>query len=248
MRVLHERLIPASYNVTARDIWASIETGSIYEFDLGILKPWFMEWLAARGRLSKLEKSTLQQLLKLAEKFGHTHGTFCIQKSLDADNVFHTPITDYPPVMDASFRQESAAIFYHRFVYPWDYRSLSFSSQFQEIFGKPTTYYTDFLRLMTTPSDEQLTPSMTSFHELDEPGKFLFFCKSVDNKVKQWFLTKETVWRPAMETMWTKRAVLLFRKELRFKGSGGTPLWKYRLRMKLNSIISRVGHIITRDQ
>ncbi|PVH89947.1 hypothetical protein DL98DRAFT_647619 [Cadophora sp. DSE1049] len=239
MRSLHEKLIPASYNVTVKYIWVAIETGRVYEFDLGILKPWFMEWLTARGRLSQLDDSTLQQLLKLAQKFDHTLGAFCIKKSLDRDNEFHTPITDYPPIMEASFRQESADIFYHRFIHSWEFKSLGFSSKFQDIFGKPTIYYTDFLRLMTTPSDEQLTPSMKSFYELDEPGKFLFFCKSVDNKVKQWFLTKSTVWRPAMEAMWTKRAVLLFRKELRYMGNYSTPLRRHRLRLRLNSILSR---------
>jgi len=94
-------------------------------------------------------------------------------------------IEEYPPIRALSKRQESIEVFLGGKFDPSDYASFTFSPAFEQVYGKPTIYYSDFHRLMVTPFNSKLFPKIRkSFMEIAQDVHFLYFCNIVDQVAK----------------------------------------------------------------
>lgn len=117
----------------------------------------------------------------------------------------------YFPVPTKSFRQSTFEIQQLGTIDPSQYATLGFSSSFIAIYGEPTSSYSDFRRLMTTPFDHELLPKIRKFATLlEQDSRFLWCCQTVDDLLR--VKGAQPVGRREMEAMWECVAVARWEK------------------------------------
>ncbi|PVH89924.1 hypothetical protein DL98DRAFT_565165 [Cadophora sp. DSE1049] len=174
LRAVHDRAIDAMCSATVDEANRTLDIAELFGGTDSHQGP--------RAHRSNL----LLALKDLCLQFNHTWGLICIDKLLRIKSDPHLPraISSYPPVLAKSYRQLSATIFLGRDIRPSEYLSAGYSPAFLYRYGKPTEYWTDFYRLMATPTEYGLGPNINSLHKLKKMH-FLSFAKAVDHKLKQ---------------------------------------------------------------
>jgi len=118
-------------------------------------------------------------------RFRHNMSTTNVPSSSLRSRYAKSAIEEYPPIRALSKRQESIEVFLGGKFDPSDYASFTFSPAFEQVYGKPTIYYSDFHRLMVTPFNSKLFPKIRkSFMEIAQDVHFLYFCNIVDQVAK----------------------------------------------------------------
>ncbi|KAH7342982.1 hypothetical protein BKA65DRAFT_478847 [Rhexocercosporidium sp. MPI-PUGE-AT-0058] len=212
LRILHSGDLPNTewMHLQMNDIVDTMKLGIEYKFKLSRFNAWFAFWLGSQN-LSNATLAILQQLGKLCETFHHQFGGECIALLLGSFTNHQLPqaFTLYPPVPEMSLLQSTFQIQLFGIVSPEDYTTWVFSPQFQAIYGSPTTAYSDFYRLVTTPFDREILPKYKTFDTLwMQQSTFIAFCKTVDNIAA--IRNLEPVSRRAMEAAWVFIALELY--------------------------------------
>lgn len=154
-------------------------------------------------------------------------------------------IAAFPPVPGPSMFQDSLIAFYQISIKPSDYKLITFSQTFKDIYGSPMTYYTDLLRLSGIQFDKHALPALKSLTDVNnEDTMFLWFAKTVDNKVQQHFRANMAAFtRPMMEAAWVFYAFSMFDLE---RESLGQAFWDNdREREKLQAALRRVIKMVS---
>ncbi len=211
LRILHDRTGKEEHwdrglwTVGFEDIEGVLEACADWGAEPKVLRHFVSFWLAAKNP-AMLNPGELSYSLKLCDIVGGLDvqkQCFAVALGELPSSILPSKIWHFPPVLAPTDKQSGTLVFAGELA-RWDYGTMGFSPRFAALYGRPTKYYSDFHRFMTTKFSDGMAPryGKFSFKHLIEGRNFLRFMKSVQNTAKQ--LGQPVLNKAEVEAGWVK--------------------------------------------
>lgn len=208
-RILHNTLDENHYlGFTIDEVQRLTDLANLYSFKINRMSVRFAFWLGQQD-LRSATSAILNQLGQMCQTYSHQIGAECISHLLSSNSTVPEAFSLFPPIPAMSMRQISQELLGFATIATEDYSTWAFSSRFLDTYGKVTECYSDFYRLVTTPFDRGIVPTIEKWKSLDvRDSRFLHFCKSLDESAAA--RGHAPVGRKEMEASWACLALSVF--------------------------------------